>query len=169
MHIRGERGVHGVMKNVRHFRGDFGKLRKAVAGGSAGERVRGDVELFQILGLRLRLLQHAGILPQILQVFGSLLEEQLDRFVIGPVHRPPSTHGGARFSRGNRLAINAAIAEHHRFKFHRHVGERLRMAQDENSRPAPARRKSGAESRRRRSSEKYISTFMQKMQSILPT
>ena len=35
VHVRGERGVHGVMKNVRHFRGDFGELRKSVTGGGA--------------------------------------------------------------------------------------------------------------------------------------
>ena len=36
VHVRGERGVHGVVKDVRHFRGYLGKKRKAVAGGSAG-------------------------------------------------------------------------------------------------------------------------------------
>ena len=91
VHVRGERGVHGVMKDVRHLRGDFGKLREAVAGGSAGESVRGDVKFFEVLGPGLRLLQHAGIFPQILEVFGSLLEEELDGFLIGPVHRLSST------------------------------------------------------------------------------
>ncbi len=95
VHVRGERGVHGVVKDVRHFRGDFGKLRKAVAGGRAGESVRGNVEFFEIFGPGLRFLQHAGIFPQILEVFGRLLEEELDGFLIGPVHRLSSTNTAA--------------------------------------------------------------------------
>ena len=96
VHVGRQRRVHGVVKDVRHFRGDFGKLREAVARRRARERVRSDVELFEILRLGLRLLQKPGVLPQILEVLGSLLEEQLDRFLIGPVHRAPSTRAGAR-------------------------------------------------------------------------
>ena len=96
VHVRSERRVHGVVKDVRHLRGHFGKLREAVARGSARKRVRSDVKLLEVLGLGLRLLQKAGVLPQILEVFGSLLEEQLDGFLVGPVHRAPSTRAGAR-------------------------------------------------------------------------
>ena len=92
--------------------------------------MRGDVKFFEVFGPGLRLLQHAGIFPQILEVFGRLLEEELDGFLIGPVHRLSSTNtAAARDSVGDRLAIDAAIADHQGFKFHGHVGERLRVAQ----------------------------------------
>ena len=37
MHVRRERRVHGVVKDVRHLRSDFGKLRKAVTRRRAGQ------------------------------------------------------------------------------------------------------------------------------------
>src|SRR5208337_58880 len=77
-------------KNVSELGGNFREARKAVTGGSSAERVRGNVEALEIFAPGLDFLKNADVLPQILQVFGSFLEEGLDGFAIGHTHARPS-------------------------------------------------------------------------------
>ncbi len=96
VHIRSERGIHGVVEYVRHLGRNFRELREAVACGGTGKRVRRDVQPLEVLDLRLRFLQKPGILPQILEVFGGLLQEQLGGFLARRVHWAPSAKTVAR-------------------------------------------------------------------------
>jgi len=89
MHVRRKRGMHRVMKNVRHLRAHFGKLRKAITGGGPSERMCGNVEFFQVVRTSLRLLQNSGVLAQILQVLRSFLQEEFDGFGAWAVHKLP--------------------------------------------------------------------------------
>ena len=130
VHVGRERGIHGVMKDVRHFRGHFGKFREAVARGRASERVRSDVELFEVLGPGLRLLQQARSTPA--DTGGSRKPPGgTARLIPDWARSQGSLHQSGRASRLHcaRLAINPAIAKHHRLEFHGHVRQRLRMAQ----------------------------------------
>ena len=50
----------------------------------------GDVEALEIFAARRDFLKHADVLPQILQVLGSFLEEELDGFAVGHAHASSS-------------------------------------------------------------------------------
>src|SRR5262249_38746986 len=97
VHLRSQRGIHGVMEHVSSFRSNFRKLRVAIAGRCAGERVSCDIKLLEVFVLGLRLLQHAGVLAEVLEILRSLLKKQFERFAPRAVHRLPSTSAGARF------------------------------------------------------------------------
>ena len=87
------------MKNVRRLSRYLRKERKAITSRRAGEGMRCDVKLFEILRPRVRFLQQTGVLAQILEVVRSLLKEEFDRFLIWPTHRLPSiTRAALRLS-----------------------------------------------------------------------
>ena len=57
--------------------------------------MRGNVKTFEVLVLRRDVLQHANVFPQILQVLGRFLEDDLDGFALRSAHaRPSVTNSG---------------------------------------------------------------------------
>ena len=97
--IGSERGVHRVLENMCELARDFGEQRKAVACRRSAHGVRCDVEALEIFGARLGLLDKAGVFPQILQVIGRFLQEELERCVFGFAHRLPSATTAWRSAR----------------------------------------------------------------------
>src|SRR6516225_10584643 len=75
MEVFAERSVRGVLKNVRELSSNFREARETVAGGSAAKRMSGNVEMLEVFAARGNLLQYTDVFPQVLQVFGSFLEE----------------------------------------------------------------------------------------------
>src|SRR5215467_3644472 len=99
MQIFSERCIQRILENVRQLAGDFGKLRISVTARRSAQSVRGNVEPLHVLAFRLNLLQHADVLPQILQVLRSLLEKQFDGFAVWSAHaRPSATSSGFKSS-----------------------------------------------------------------------
>ena len=169
VHVGSQHGVHGVVKDVRHLRGHFGKFRKAVARRTFPQACARRCKVFRDPQASCA---DSCNRPEYSRRYwrcseASWRNSSSDSW-FGPFTGSLHSAADARL-RCARLAINPAIAEHDRLEFHRHVRQEFPNGPAENSRRARARRRSGAESARRRSSEKYISTFMQKMQSILPT
>jgi hypothetical protein len=70
-----QRGIHGVLKDVRELGSDLRETRKFVTGGRSAQRVRRNVQAFEVFVPRSNFLQHPDILAQVLQVLGCFLKE----------------------------------------------------------------------------------------------
>src|SRR5262249_22927847 len=66
---------------------DFGKAGKPIACGGSSQRVGGNIKAFEVLVLRLDILQHPNVFPQVLQMLRGFLEEDFDGFAIRSVPR----------------------------------------------------------------------------------
>ena len=82
--------VQRVLEYVRQLCRNFRKARESVARRSPAQCVRRNVQPLEIFAARRDLLQHADVLPQILQVLGGLLEKHLDGFAVRHAHARPS-------------------------------------------------------------------------------
>ena len=75
---------------MRELAGDFGEFWEAIAGGSAAQRMRGNVKALEIFAAGRDFLEDADVLTEILQVLRGFLEEQLDGFAVGDGQDAPS-------------------------------------------------------------------------------
>ncbi len=94
--ILAEGRVHGVLEDVSEFSGDFGEQRKAVRRGGPAQRVRRDIEAFEVIAMQLLLQEHTGILSEELQLVGGLLQKEFDGFAARRAHDRSSTIAGSR-------------------------------------------------------------------------
>ena len=95
MQIAAQGRVQRILKNMREFPGNFRKSRKPIACRRSTQRMRRNVESFEIFPPRFNVLEHADVFPQILQVLRGLLEEHLDGFAVQRTHaRPSATSSG---------------------------------------------------------------------------
>src|SRR5262249_13149162 len=72
--------VDAVLEDVREFSGNIRKQRKTEGGGSAFQRVSRNIEALNVIGTRIRVLENTRVLPQELQAFRRLLQENLYEF-----------------------------------------------------------------------------------------
>src|SRR5207237_4023140 len=74
------RGIHRILKDVGQLAGNFREQREAIRAGGPGQRVRRDVQALDVIGLRIGVLQDAGVFPQELQVLRCFLKKDLYEF-----------------------------------------------------------------------------------------
>src|SRR6266852_2000171 len=95
MKVAAQWRVKCILKNVCQFSCNFRKSWESIARRSSAQRVRRNVKAIQVFVARFRILEHAHVLPQILQVLRGFLEEYLDGFAVHRTHaRPSATSSG---------------------------------------------------------------------------
>src|SRR5438093_12701605 len=77
MKVVAKRRVQRILKNVRKFSCNFRESRESVARRRAAQRMRRNVESFEVFPARFNGLKHADVFPQALQVLRGFREEHL--------------------------------------------------------------------------------------------
>src|SRR5436309_14485927 len=90
MKVVAKRRVQRILKNVRKFSCNFRESRESVARRRAAQRMRRNVESFQVFPARFNVLKHADVFPQVSQVLRGFLEEHLDGLWVELPHTLPS-------------------------------------------------------------------------------